>query len=113
MKDDMTDKTLFQPHTLGSLTLSNRVVMAPLTRSRAGAGLVPKELAATYYAQRASAGLIVTEATQVSAQAQGYQDTPGLYTPEQIAGWRKVMSCAKPFGSRWSARGLADRPKVF
>lgn len=67
----MTEKTLFEPHTLGGLTLANRIVMAPLTRNRAGAGLVPNELAATYYAQRASAGLIIAEATQVSAQAQG------------------------------------------
>ncbi|MFT3757200.1 MAG: alkene reductase [Pseudoxanthomonas sp.] len=86
----MSKQALFEPYPLGPLTLANRIVMAPLTRNRASAGLVPSELAATYYAQRASAGLIIAEATQVSAQAQGYQDTPGLYTPEQIAGWRKV-----------------------
>jgi N-ethylmaleimide reductase len=74
--------------------------MAPLTRNRAGAGLVPNDLAATYYAQRASAGLIITEATQVSAQAQGYQNTPGLYTPEQIAGWRKVTDAVHAKGGR-------------
>lgn len=96
----MSDKTLFEPYALGDLTLANRVVMAPLTRNRAGAGLVPSELAATYYAQRASAGLIITEATQVSAQAQGYQDTPGLYTPEQIAGWRKVTDAVHAEGGR-------------
>ncbi|MFK7698145.1 alkene reductase [Pseudomonas caspiana] len=96
----MSDKTLFEPYLLGDLTLNNRVVMAPLTRNRAGAGLVPGELAATYYAQRASAGLIITEATQVSAQAQGYQDTPGLYTPEQIAGWRKVTDAVHAKGGR-------------
>ncbi|MCI8211461.1 alkene reductase [Pseudomonas sp. S25] len=96
----MSDKTLFEPYALGDLTLANRVVMAPLTRNRAGAGLVPGELAATYYAQRASAGLIITEATQVSAQAQGYQDTPGLYTPEQIAGWRKVTDAVHAEGGR-------------
>lgn len=61
--DVMTDKTLFQPYTLGALTLANRIVMAPLTRNRAGAGLVPSALAATYYSQRASAGLLITEAT--------------------------------------------------
>ena len=94
----MTEKTLFQPYTLGRLTLANRIVMGPLTRNRAGTGLVPSELAATYYAQRASAGLIVTEATQVSAQAQGYQDTPGLYTAEQIAGWRKVTDAVHAKG---------------
>ncbi|PRX19672.1 N-ethylmaleimide reductase [Paraburkholderia sp. BL18I3N2] len=96
----MTDKTLFEPYALGRLTLANRFVMAPLTRNRAGAGLVPSELAATYYAQRASAGLIITEATQVSAQAQGYQDTPGLYTPEQIAGWRTVTEAVHARGGR-------------
>ena len=96
----MSEKTLFEPYVLGDLTLANRIVMAPLTRNRAGAGLVPSELAATYYAQRASAGLIITEATQVSAQAQGYQDTPGLYTPEQIAGWRKVTDAVHAKGGR-------------
>lgn len=96
----MTDHTLFQPYTLGSLTLSNRFVMAPLTRNRAGAGLVPSELAATYYAQRASAGLIITEATQISAQAQGYQDTPGLFTQDQIDGWRKVTDAVHAKGGK-------------
>lgn len=94
----MSEKTLFEPFALGDLTLANRIVMAPLTRNRAGAGLVPGALAATYYAQRASAGLIITEATQVSAQAQGYQDTPGLYTPEQIRGWRNVTDAVHAKG---------------
>lgn len=96
----MSERSLFEPYALGGLTLTNRIVMAPLTRNRAGAGLVPSELAATYYAQRASAGLIITEATQVSAQAQGYQDTPGLYTSEQIAGWRKVTDAVHAKGGR-------------
>lgn len=96
----MTEKTLFEPYTLGSLELSNRIVMAPLTRNRAGTGLVPSEHAATYYSQRASAGLIITEATQVSAQAQGYQDTPGLYTQPQIDGWRKVTDAVHAKGGR-------------
>lgn len=99
-EETMTDKTLFQPYTLGSLTLPNRIVMAPLTRNRAGTGLVPSEYAATYYSQRASAGLLITEATQVSAQAQGYQDTPGLYTQAQIAGWRKVTDAVHAKGGR-------------
>ncbi len=86
----MTEKTLFDTYRLGNIVLANRIVMAPLTRNRAGAGLVPSELAATYYGQRASAGLLITEATQVSPQAQGYQDTPGIYTQAQIDGWRKV-----------------------
>jgi N-ethylmaleimide reductase len=86
----MTNKTLFEPYVLGSLTLPNRIVMAPLTRNRAGAGFVPGDLVAEYYAQRASAGLIISEATQISQQGQGYQDTPGIYTQAQIDGWRKV-----------------------
>jgi len=96
----MTDTTLFQPYPLGPLTLANRIVMAPLTRNRAGVGLVPGAHAATYYAQRASAGLIITEATQVSAQAQGYQDTPGLYTQDQIDGWRQVTDAVHARGGR-------------
>lgn len=96
----MSDATLFQPYPLGPLTLANRIVMAPLTRNRAGQGLVPSPLASTYYAQRASAGLIITEATQVSAQAQGYQDTPGLYTQDQIDGWRTVTDAVHARGGR-------------
>lgn len=96
----MTDKSLFEPYTLGSLTLSNRIVMAPLTRNRAGSGLIPSEFATTYYAQRASAGLIITEATQVSAQAQGYQNTPGIYTLEQIEAWRKVTDTVHAKGGK-------------
>ncbi|MEJ2802217.1 alkene reductase [Comamonadaceae bacterium PP-2] len=96
----MTEKTLFEAYKLGSLTLSNRVVLAPLTRNRAGAGLVPSPLAATYYSQRASAGLLITEATQVSAQAQGYQDTPGLYTQAQIDGWRQVTDAVHAKGGK-------------
>src|SRR3546814_14866542 len=84
----MTDTTLFSPYALEGITLPNRAVMAPLTRNRAGAGLVPSEFAADYYSQRAGAGLIITEATQISKGAQGYQDTPGLYTPEQVAAWK-------------------------
>lgn len=96
----MTNPTLFQPYELGPVTLANRIVMAPLTRNRAGAGLVPGELAATYYAQRATAGLLITEATQISAQAQGYQDTPGIYTQAQIDGWRKVTDAVHAKGGR-------------
>ena len=96
----MTDKTVFDPYVLGSLILSSRIVMAPLTRNRAGAGLVPSEFAATHYSQRASAGLLITEATQVSPQAQGYQDTPGLYTQAQIDGWRVVTDAVHAKGGR-------------
>lgn len=97
---EMTEKTLFDTYRLGNLVLANRIVMAPLTRNRAGAGLVPSELAATYYGQRASAGLLITEATQVSPQAQGYQDTPGIYTQAQIDGWRKVTDEVHARGGR-------------
>jgi N-ethylmaleimide reductase len=86
----MSASKLFEPYKLGAVTLTNRAVMAPLTRNRAVAGFVPNPLAVEYYSQRASAGLLITEASQVSQQGQGYQDTPGIYTKEQIAGWRKV-----------------------
>ena len=86
----MSASKLFDPYKLGAVTLTNRAVMAPLTRNRAVAGFVPNPLAIDYYGQRASAGLLITEASQVSQQGQGYQDTPGIYSKEQIAGWRKV-----------------------
>ena len=86
-----TPTKLFEPFKLGPITLENRVVMAPLTRNRAvPPGMVPSPLAIDYYGQRASAGLLVTEASQVSQQGQGYQDTPGIYSAEQVAAWRKV-----------------------
>jgi N-ethylmaleimide reductase len=81
---------LFSPFQLGSLTLPNRVIMAPLTRCRAGKENVPTPLLTIYYAQRASAGLIISEATQVSPQGQGYPRTPGIYSPAQIAHWKEV-----------------------
>ena len=84
----MTDATkLLEPYKLGPITLTNRTVMAPLTRNRAVEGMVPNPLAIEYYGQRATAGLLITEASQVSQQGQGYQDTPGIYTKEQVAGW--------------------------
>jgi len=86
----MSSSKLFEPYKLGAVTLTNRAVMAPLTRNRAVAGFVPNPLAIEYYGQRASAGLLITEASQVSQQGQGYQDTPGIYSKEQVAGWRKV-----------------------
>src|SRR3954464_11714575 len=89
--DEMsTPSKLFEPYKLGPITLPNRAVMAPLTRNRAVAGMVPSPLAVEYYGRRASAGLLITEASQVSQQGQGYQDTPGIYSKEQVAGWRKV-----------------------
>jgi N-ethylmaleimide reductase len=82
---------LLEPFTLGDLVLPNRVVMAPLTRNRATHGTdSPNDLTALYYAQRASAGLIITEATQVSRQGQGYAWTPGIYTPDQTQNWKAV-----------------------
>lgn len=91
---------LFEPYKLGPITLPNRLVMAPLTRNRAVAGMVPSPLAVEYYGQRASAGLLVTEASQVSQQGQGYQDTPGIYSKEQVAGWRKVTDRVHARGGR-------------
>lgn len=85
-------KKLLAPLKMGHQTLPNRVIMAPLTRSRAGQpGDIPNALNAEYYTQRASAGLIVTEATQISRQGQGYALTPGIYTDAQEAGWKKVV----------------------
>jgi N-ethylmaleimide reductase len=95
-----TSSKLFEPFKLGPITLPNRLVMAPLTRNRAVEGLVPGPLAAEYYAQRASAGLLVTEASQVSQQGQGYQDTPGIYSSDQVAGWRKVTERVHARGGR-------------
>jgi N-ethylmaleimide reductase len=89
---------LFEWVDVGLFQLANRIVMAPLTRSRAGPGLVPSPFAAEYYSQRASAGLIIAEATQISAQAQGYSGTPGCYTDEQVAGWRKVTDAVHAAG---------------
>src|SRR5258708_12326939 len=76
---------LFETYKLGPITLANRFAMAPLTRNRAAPGtFVPSPLAADYYSQRASAGLLITEASQASQQAQGYQDTPGIYSKDQL-----------------------------
>ena len=83
-----------------ALTLHNRVVMAPLTRCRAAAGHVPDELNAEYYRQRANAGLIVSEATPISQQGQGYPDTPGIYNADQVAGWQLVTSAVHAAGGR-------------
>src|SRR5882724_2962745 len=91
---------LFEAYKLGPIALPNRLVMAPLTRNRAVAGLVPSPLAVEYYGQRASAGLLITEASQVSQQGQGYQDTPGIYSREQVAGWRKVTDRVHARGGR-------------
>jgi len=89
---------LVRTHPDRRFKLANRIVMAPLTRNRASAGLVPGPFAAEYYAQRASGRLIVAEATQISAQAQGYADTPGCYTDEQVRGWKKVTDAVHAKG---------------
>jgi N-ethylmaleimide reductase len=91
---------LFSPLSLGPLRLPNRIVMAPLTRARADQHGVPSELAAEYYAQRAGAGLIIAEATAVSAQGTGYDNWPGLYTAAQEAGWRKITNAVHAAGGR-------------
>jgi N-ethylmaleimide reductase len=87
---DKAATALFSPAIAGALELKNRVIMAPLTRSRAAEGNVPSALNALYYAQRASAGLIVSEATQIVPEGQGYISTPGIYSAEQVKGWRLV-----------------------
>ncbi|MFP1645371.1 alkene reductase [Pontitalea aquivivens] len=91
-------KELFDPVTLGGLALRNRIVMSPMTRSRAGAGDVPTDLHVEYYRQRASAGLIVTEGVQPSPAGKGYCRTPGIYSPDQIAGWRRVAEAVHAAG---------------
>ena len=95
--------TLFDAVTVGDQTLSNRVVMAPLTRMRAP-GEVPNALMVDYYAQRASAGLIITEGTQISTEGQGYMDTPGIFSDAQVAGWRAVTEAVHAAGGRIAAQ---------
>jgi N-ethylmaleimide reductase len=108
---------LFAPYPLGALELSNRLVMAPLTRNRAGEGEAPTALAAEYYAQRATAGLIVSEGTQPSAVGQGYPHTPGLHTDQQVAGWRLVADAVHAAGGRIVAQlmhaGRISHPSII
>jgi N-ethylmaleimide reductase len=97
----MTTSTLFSPITVAGKPLSHRIVMAPMTRARSSQpGDVPNALNAAYYAQRASAALIVTEAAQISPQGKGYSFTPGIYSDEQIAGWRLVTDAVHQEGGR-------------
>lgn len=91
------NNNLFNTYALGPITLSNRIVMAPLTRSRA-TGNVPNELMTTYYAQRAAAGLVITEGTAPSPNGLGYPRIPGMYSPEQVAGWKKVTAAVHAKG---------------
>jgi len=91
--------SLFDPLTLGGLRLPNRIVMAPLTRSHADHdGRVPNALMAEYYVQRASAGMILSEATSVTPMGVGYPDTPGIWSDEQIAGWRRITDAVHQAG---------------
>ena len=89
--------TLFDPFTAGDLKLANRIVMAPLTRNRSP-NAIPPDIAVTYYAQRATAGLLITEATAISQQGQGYADVPGLYAPEQLQAWKRVTDAVHAAG---------------
>lgn len=105
---------LFDPITIGDLELPNRIFMAPLTRSRAiGEGRVPNALMAEYYVQRASAGLILTEATAVTPHGVGYADTPGIWSDEQVGGWRQVTDAVHQAGGRiflqlWHVGRISD-----
>ncbi|HLV28857.1 MAG TPA: alkene reductase [Burkholderiaceae bacterium] len=92
--------SLFDPIQLGAVSLRNRIVMAPMTRTRASAGRVPNDLMRLYYSQRASAGLILSEATSVSPQGVGYPNTPGIWSSAQVDGWRKVTSAVHEKGGK-------------
>lgn len=94
--------TLFDPIQIGDLQLPNRMIMAPLTRCRASAGRVPTDMMAEYYAQRASAGLIISEATSVTPMGVGYPDTPGIWSGHQVEGWKKVTDAVH----KWSGKIL-------
>lgn len=94
----MTSSSLWQPFALGRIELPHRLALAPMTRNRANLDGTPGELAAEYYGQRASLGLIITEGTQPSEDGQGYLNTPGIYTPEQVTGWAKVADAVHENG---------------
>lgn len=105
--------TLHQPINAGALELRNRIIMAPLTRCRADAGRVPGELMLEYYRQRAGAGLIISEATSVTPQGVGYPDTPGIWSDEQVAGWRKITDAVHAEGGKmvlqlWHVGRISD-----
>jgi 2,4-dienoyl-CoA reductase-like NADH-dependent reductase (Old Yellow Enzyme family) len=105
--------TLFDPIKVGDLQLPNRIIMAPLTRCRASEGRVPNQLMAEYYVQRASAGLILTEATSVTPMGVGYPDTPGIWSDEQVAGWSKITAAVHNAGGRivlqlWHVGRISD-----
>ncbi len=95
----ISDK-LFTPLRLGDIEVPNRILMAPLTRNRAQGDGTPKDMAQTYYLQRASSGLIISEATQISAMGKGYLDTPGIYTDQHVAAWRQITNAVHAAGGR-------------
>ncbi len=95
----MSSPSLFDPVRAGDLQLANRIVMAPLTRNRAP-GAIPRDITATYYAQRATAGLLISEATAISQQGQGYSDVPGLYGTEQLDAWKRVTDAVHAEGGK-------------
>jgi len=95
----MGKKSLFEPLSIGNIQLKNRIVLAPMTRGRAGLKRVPNDLMAKYYYQRSSAGLLITEATVVSKRGIGWIDSPGIYTEEMVKGWRKTTQKIKPTGT--------------
>jgi len=97
-KEKTTDINLFTPLKLGPLQLPNRIVLAPLTRNRAGEGNVPQDINAEYYRQRSSGGLLISEASQISSQGVGYPATPGIHSKEQITGWKKVTGAVHAAG---------------
>jgi len=112
----MTSK-LFTPLQIGDLTLPNRIIMAPLTRSRAGTERTPNEMMREYYTQRADAGLILTEATAIVPMGVGYADTPGIWSKEQIEGWKKITESVHQAGGRifmqlWHVGRISD-PKFL
>jgi len=95
----MSDQALFQPFTIGDLILRNRVVLAPMTRARAGTGRLPNSLTVKYYSQRSSAGLIVTEGTSISKEALGWNESPGIYTTAMVDAWKPVVDAVHEAGS--------------
>lgn len=94
----MSSSVLFQPYTLGDLTLTNRIALAPMTRSRAGVERIPNALMAEYYVQRSAAGLLITEATTISEEANGWNESPGIYTDQMTAGWKQVVDAVHQRG---------------
>src|SRR5512140_2235612 len=105
--------TLFDPVRIGGWDLPNRILMAPLTRARAGAERIPNALMAEYYTQRASAGLIISEATSVTPMGVGYADTPGVWSSEQVQGWTLITQAVHKAGGRillqlWHVGRISD-----